>query len=292
MDKSVADTIAGGFGGLACVAVGQPLDTVKVKLQAFPNLYPTLLSTIRKTFREEGLRGFYAGCAPACLSNVAENAVLFVAYGNCQKLVQWVTGKSDNNMSVLERASAGALASLFSSVAITPPDLIKSRLQAQRALLERAGVVTTKRETTWSVIKSIMRTDGLTGFFRGLTSTWVREASGYFFFFGGYNASRTLLTPPGKKSTDNLGIWRTAAAGGIAGCCFWIAVFPSDVVRGELSGAFWVTLLQIFKTEGLLSCYRGLSPALIRAFPANAALFIVYEHTKELLCRTLVMDPA
>ena len=147
MDKSVADTIAGAFGGLACVAVGQPLDTVKVKLQAFPNLYPTLLSTIRKTFREEGLRGFYAGCAPACLSNVAENAVLFVAYGNCQKLVQWVTGKSDSNMSVLERASAGAFASLFSSVAITPPDLIKSRLQAQRALLERAGIATSKRET-------------------------------------------------------------------------------------------------------------------------------------------------
>ena len=140
MQRHTADITAGGLGGLACVAVGQPLDTVKVKLQAFPNLYPTLLSTIRKTFREEGLRGFYAGCAPACLSNVAENAVLFVAYGNCQKLVQWVTGKSDSNMSVLERASAGAFASLFSSVAITPPDLIKSRLQAQRALLERAGV--------------------------------------------------------------------------------------------------------------------------------------------------------
>ena len=146
MDKSAADTIAGGLGGLACVAVGQPLDTVKVKLQAFPNLYPTLTSTIVRTFKEEGLRGFYAGCAPACLSNVAENAVLFVAYGNCQKLVQWVTGSNHHNMSVFERATAGALASLFSSVAITPPDLIKSRLQAQKALLERAGIVTAKRE--------------------------------------------------------------------------------------------------------------------------------------------------
>ena len=148
MDKSVADTIAGGLGGLACVAVGQPLDTVKVKVQAFPTLYPTLLSTIVRTFKEEGLRGFYAGCAPACLSNVAENAVLFVAYGNCQRLVQWVTGSNQHNMSVVERASAGALASLFSSVAITPPDLIKSRLQAQRALMERAGIPldTAKRE--------------------------------------------------------------------------------------------------------------------------------------------------
>ena len=55
------------------------------------------------------------------------------------------------------------------------------------------------------MIKSIMKTDGPAGFFRGLTSTWVREALGYFFFFGGYNASRTLLTPPGKNSTDDLG---------------------------------------------------------------------------------------
>ena len=125
--------IAGGLGGLACVLNGQPLDTIKVKLQTYPHLYRSTYHAITHTFREEGLRAFYAGATPAVFSNVAENAVLFVFYGQCQRLVQWAVGVEDpSDMTVLHRASAGSLASVFSSVAITPPDRIKCKLQVRR----------------------------------------------------------------------------------------------------------------------------------------------------------------
>ena len=52
--------------------------------------------------------------------------------------------------------------------------------------------------------RSILRTDGIPGLFRGLTSTFAREMPGYFFFFGSYEATRYMLTPPGK-SKDELG---------------------------------------------------------------------------------------
>ncbi len=38
----VIDTIAGSLGATASVYVGQPLDTLKVKMQTFPHLYPNL----------------------------------------------------------------------------------------------------------------------------------------------------------------------------------------------------------------------------------------------------------
>jgi hypothetical protein len=41
--------------------------------------------------------------------------------------------------------------------------------------------------------------------FRGLGSTIAREMPGYFFFFGGYEATRGLLTPAGKTK-DEIGI--------------------------------------------------------------------------------------
>jgi hypothetical protein len=41
--------------------------------------------------------------------------------------------------------------------------------------------------------------------FRGLNSTIAREMPGYFFFFGGYEASRELLRPEGKTK-DEIGM--------------------------------------------------------------------------------------
>jgi len=38
-------------------------------------------------------RGLYAGAAPALCANVAENAVLFVAYGRCHRFVASLMGK-------------------------------------------------------------------------------------------------------------------------------------------------------------------------------------------------------
>lgn len=40
------------------------------------------------------------------------------------------------------------------------------------------------------------------GMFRGLGSTIAREMPGYFVFFGGYETTRMLLTPPGKAKED------------------------------------------------------------------------------------------
>ena len=56
----------------------------------------------------------------------------------------------------------------------------------------------------WEVTKDLFKTQGPMGLFQGLTSTWLREMPGYFFFFGGYEVSKILLTPPGK-SKDDLG---------------------------------------------------------------------------------------
>ena len=41
--KDVAiDFIAGSLGATTSVYVGQPMDTLKVKMQTFPHLYPNL----------------------------------------------------------------------------------------------------------------------------------------------------------------------------------------------------------------------------------------------------------
>ena len=48
------DLIAGSLGGMANVFVGQPLDTLKVKMQTFPNLYPSAIKCFRSTLKADG----------------------------------------------------------------------------------------------------------------------------------------------------------------------------------------------------------------------------------------------
>jgi len=69
----------------------------------------------------------------------------------------------------------------------------------------------------WSLTRQILLTEGPLGLFRGLVPTFAREMPGYFVFFGGYEVSRVLLTPPGKTK-DEIGkqlrfIWQLEVIG-------------------------------------------------------------------------------
>lgn len=121
------------LAGIACVLVGQPLDTVKVKMQTFSSLYRNSVICFKETVIKEGVRGLYAGTVPALVANVAENSVLFCAYGVCQNAVQLIVQKETAQLlSPLENAFAGSLAAIFCSFTLCPTELIKCRLQALR----------------------------------------------------------------------------------------------------------------------------------------------------------------
>jgi solute carrier family 25 carnitine/acylcarnitine transporter 20/29 len=58
--ETMKELTAGSFGGVCQVLVGQPFDTVKVRLQT-SNLYSGVLDCASKTLKSEGLMGFYKG---------------------------------------------------------------------------------------------------------------------------------------------------------------------------------------------------------------------------------------
>lgn len=125
------DLTAGSMAGIANVLVGQPLDTIKVKMQTFPSLYADALSCFKQTLAKDGIRrGLYAGTLPAIVANVAENSVLFCGYNICQQAVIGLQGKS--SASTLDKALAGFVAAFFSSFTLCPTELVKCKLQALR----------------------------------------------------------------------------------------------------------------------------------------------------------------
>ncbi|XP_033014706.1 mitochondrial ornithine transporter 1-like [Lacerta agilis] len=287
--QAAIDLTAGAAGGTARVITGQPFDTAKVKMQTFPAMYRGFVDCFVKIYKQVGFRGFYEGTTPALVANIAENAVLFMCYGFCQSVVRSIVGLDRKaKLSDLQNAAAGSFASAFATLVLCPTELVKCRLQAMHEM-QLSGEVVRGPNTVWSVVRGVLEKDGPLGFYRGGSSTLLREVPGYFFFFGGYELSRTFFAF--GKPKEELGPVALMMSGGFGGTCLWIAVYPIDCIKtriqvlsmsGEQAG-FMVTFASVLRKEGIFALYSGLKPTMIRAFPANGALFLAYEYSRKLM---------
>ena len=85
-------------------------------------------------------------------------------------------------------------------------------------------------------------------------------------------------------------------AGGLAGQIAWACSIVPDSVKSRIQTSASLTELpgsietfrHIVKKKGYRGLFAGVEVALIRAWPANAALFVGYEYTKK-LCDKLII---
>lgn len=61
-------------------------------MQTFPTMYRGFVHCMVSTYQQMGLRGIYQGTTPALVANIAENSVLFMSYGFCQKIIRFAIG--------------------------------------------------------------------------------------------------------------------------------------------------------------------------------------------------------
>ena len=135
-------------------------------------------------------------------------------------------------------------------------------------------------------VRKIYQTRGLRGLYQGLPITALRDIAGYPFYFGPYELMITCFTPAGE-SRQKVDAPRLILAGGLAGTVSWTVIFPLDVVKSRLQAD---GVNGNFRYSGILDCIiksyreggfgvftRGLWPTVIRGFPTNAAIFLVYE---------------
>eukprot|EP00249_Psilotum_nudum_P004312 c17838_g1_i1 orf=539-1480(+) len=306
MGDAIKDLIAGTMGGVAQLVVGHPFDTIKVKLQsqaaAVPGQaakYAGAVDAVKKTLAEEGPRGLYKGMGAPLAAVAMFNAVLFTARGQMEALFRSEPGMS---LSVPQQVVCGAGAGVAVSFVACPTELIKCRLQAQSALATAdisicaadgvgGGVAASamgkgvKYNGPLDVARRVLQSEGgLVGLYKGLTPTLLREVPGNALMFGVYESLKQSFA--GGKDTSHLGRGALLTAGGLAGASFWLAVYPTDVIKSMVqvddykNPKFSGTLnafRKVYASEGYKGLYRGFSPAMVRSVPANAACFLAYE---------------
>jgi len=280
--SGVKDFAAGAFGGVCQLAVGHPLDTMKVKLQA-GGQYSGLADVFKQTLKRDGVAGFYRGVASPLIGFMGLNAILFAAYGSATRFVR--SGLDEKTPTPYTGILlAGGFAGINAALVEGPMDLFKAKMQAQ---VPRADG-TLQYKSTFDCVRQISATYGIKGVYQGFVPTLIRNTFCNATYFLGYEwTKRTFTTGPEPSGAVLL------LAGGVAGMCYWI-LYPFDIVKTILQTdksdrsqrtytGYADCVRKVYARAGLKGFFVGFAPCMLRSFPANAACFYGYEVAKQAL---------
>jgi len=282
--SALKNFIAGGAGGIALVITGQPLDTIKVRLQTQnvkpgeTPLYSGTLDCARKTIQKEGFKGLYKGMTTPLVGITPIYAICFLGFGIGKKLQM----KDPNEeLTLLQIGNAGMLAGVFTTVIMAPGERIKCLLQIQSGDPKNA-----KYSGAMDCARQLYKEEGLfRGVYRGTAATLLRDVPASAAYFAGYELLLRNLTPEGQSRAD-LSPLRILLAGGSAGILNWIVAIGPDTLKSRFQTAPAGTYTgvrdvfsQMVRNEGISALFKGLTPVMLRAFPANAACFLGFELT-------------
>jgi len=272
--SQIKSFLSGGFGGMALVAAGHPFDLIKVRLQT-SNQYSGIMDVVRQTMKSDGLRGLYRGMTAPIVGVTPIFAVCFWGYDQGQRIVRWTAGiDSKQQLSLTQIAIAGGYSAIPTTLIMTPAERIKVILQVQGS----KGVAV-KYKGPLDAAAGVWREGGIPAFYKGTIGTLLRDVPGSVAYFGAYEFFKRSLTPEGTQSTIAI-----LFAGGMAGIANWSVAIPGDVIKSRMQVAapgtykgFIDCVSQLLKNEGPGALFKGLGPAMLRAFPANAACFLGVE---------------
>jgi len=267
-----------------------PADTVKVRLQTqVPDAvtgklqFSGALDCFKQTLKKDGLLGFYRGLASPIYGAMLENAALFLAYEQVRRFVTRDGTPFDYKYVALAGASAG----LGTTMVLTPVELVKCRLQMLQDPTQ--GVV--------SLVRKIVKAEGVRGMYTGVGSTFCRELPGNCVWFLTYEFLSRQFGEMRRRENGGqpapVHMWQQILAGGVAGCMYWLVPFPIDTAKSVLqtttdkSLTLRTALLGLYRRGGVGALYNGVSLTMMRAFPTNAIIFLMYKEFNNLLDRVI-----
>ncbi|KAI8690899.1 Mitochondrial thiamine pyrophosphate carrier 1 [Fusarium sp. Ph1] len=166
--------IAGAASGAAATGITYPLDLLRTRFaaQGRHRIYRSLRSAVWDIKRDEGWRGFFRGIGPGLGQIVPFMGLFFVSYESLRISLEglhmpWGSGD----------ATAGMMASIIAKTAVFPLDLVRKRIQVQGPSRSRYVYENIPEySTAWGAIRSILRTEGFRGLYKGLPISLIKAA--------------------------------------------------------------------------------------------------------------------
>ena len=250
-------------------------------MQTDPTKFGTVIASTTSILRNEGIAAFWKGAIPTAMGMAAENVMAFGVNEALKRAFSDDKQSSDNIVngppSLLKPFLMGAITGCCSAIVLLPSEIIKCKLQIVQ------GVNVTSKQ----IMTQMQQKQGrIAGFCVGLDAQLARDSSFYAVFFGGYEMFCYLFKTYIPTIPDELNYF---ISGGLAGMLGWTVAMPLDVPKTNVQasyntkviGSYIPEMIRIYQQRGIGGLYSGLGPTLVRAFPANAALFLGVEMSRK-----------
>lgn len=289
---------AGGVAGVVTRFVCQPLDVLKIRfqLQVEPlgcqkSKYVSLAQATRTIFKDEGLHGFWKGHNPGQVLSILYGVTQFWAYEECKDYAKQLNiyHPHENVMNFMCGSIAGALG----TAAVTPVDVIRTRLIAQDTARGYPN--------TFRAFMTICRVEGYRGLYRGLGLSIIQVAPltginfmTYKFFC---NTTVDLLELHSKSEIPAL---ITFFNGALSGLLSKTVVYPLDLAKKRMQiqgfGDHRKNFGRHFECSGITSCfvetvkregyrglYKGIWPSVLKTGITSAMNFCIYDNVNNFI---------
>jgi len=270
---------AGASYGLTTVVVGQPLDTVKVRMQALPSSAKMPSYKVAGDLvAREGIRGLYRGGLPLFLGGAFMRSAQFGVAGATKSWLE----KHTSNGKPAERIVgglfdwqvivAGMAGGISRGLVEIPTDFFKTRRQVEHG------------RWTFREIKD------------GTGVTLMRNTALFSLFMVYVDLSKQLCNlgyVPSLLMDEKAQNLSPFAKGAICANLAWLSVWPFDVVKtqqqsGNYGSKTTAELLRDNFQRGRL--FRGVLPGLFRSTIANGSSMVLYEYVQAKLTESLELD--
>jgi solute carrier family 25 carnitine/acylcarnitine transporter 20/29 len=247
---------AGAVYGVTSVLVGQPLDTIKTRMQAQPTEGKFgAMRLASQLFKAEGLRGLYRGATPVVLGGTIFRSAQFGAYEVAVRALRETTPSY----------KIGGVLDWQVAVAGAAGGVARCAVEAPFEKVKVAAQVAQKQRWTPRHL------------YDGCAVMLVRNV----ILFSTFAISMDVLPPlmPEGKVGD---FWTGAACSNLA----WLVCWPMDVVKSQRQSGNYAghsgyrLLLDSFRSG---TAYRGLIPGLARSTVANGTAMTVYKKILEIV---------
>ena len=164
---------------------------------------------------------------------------------------------------------AGSFSGVCSTVLFQPLDLIKTRIQTRPA--------GQKPLTLASAVRSVMKSEGVLGLWRGLGPSLARTVPGVGLYFTTAHTMRSHLTS--GSASSSLGPGTSMIIGAVSRSVACAALIPVTVIklRCEVETKVAASITDIYRVEGVRGLTRGLVPTILRDAPFSGLYMMMYD---------------
>lgn len=217
-------------------------------------------------------------------------AIRFTSYEWYKQMLANTDGTISSRGTFLAGLSAGVTEAV---AVVTPMEVIKIRLQAQyHSMADPLDVP--KYRNAAHALYTVIREEGFSALYRGVTLTALRQGSNQAVNFTAYTEFKALLQDRLGDPAAVIPTWQTAAIGLVSGAMGPLSNAPIDTIKTRLQrtpASPGETALQrivgisgqMWKQEGLRAFWMGITPRIMRVAPGQAVTFAVYEYLRGLL---------